>query len=253
MKLTLTRDILILLFFVLVSVGASAQSYSHDNTYCRLGKQRIEIEVRSSEKYTSPEEAEYGEFLLIKNQDKVQKVVLGSHRIGRYRLLKGESANCSKALSLPMNEEQLAIFFLKDNKPFKDNLTILKYNFTTREFSSIETQYLTDKARIQDKKLVFESAAEDIEKRSGLVTIQNKKHNYIEKSIEPWMSYNGRYFRLDEAVTYMEFEWKHLFPDTKSFFQYMKRKKKFIIARNFEAKSTCISYEGAFLCDHPNN
>lgn len=253
MFITLTRDIAILVFFGLLSLGASAQSYSHDNTYCRLGERSIEIEVRSSEKYTLPDEAEYGEFIMIKNQDKTLKVALDPQKIGRYRLLKGESANCSKALSLPMNEEQLAIFFLKDNKPFKDKLLVLNFNFKTSEFSRFESPYMTDTARIQDGKLYFESAAEDCEKKSGHVVIQDKKHNFIEKELEPWISYDGRSFKLDESLTYMEFEWKHLFPDAKSFFQHMKRKKKFIIATNFEAKSTCISFEGAFLCNSANN
>ncbi len=254
MIMTFTRELFILLFFTFVSLAANASpTYSHDNTYCRLKDESIEIEVRSHDQYTIPEESEYGEFIHVKQNNKLQKIQMSPNNIGRYRLLKGESANCSKSLSLPLNNEQLAIFFLKDNKPFRDKLVVLTYNFQTQNHAVLETSYMTEKAKIQEGKLFFESASEDREKRIGQVIISDKKHNFMEKTYEPWMKFEGEKFELDQHVSFMEFEWRHLYPDANSFFRHMKRQKKFIIATNFEAKSTCISFGESFLCKRFNN
>lgn len=237
---------MIYLLLSIFSFNVFSQTYSHDNTFCRLGENSIELEIRSSEQYTHPDESEYGEFLIIKQDQKLQKVV--PHKIGRYRLLKGVDANCSKSLSLRLNEEQLAIFLLKNNKPFKDLLVILNYNFKTKEFSTLETQYRVNEARINDGKLIFESASEDCEKRIGQVTIDNQKYNFIEKEFEPWYSFDGNQFKLDESTSYMEFEWRYLYPDTRTFYQHMKRQKKFMIATNFASNRACIALDDSFLC-----
>ncbi|WP_408095820.1 hypothetical protein ACJVC5_12320 [Peredibacter sp. HCB2-198] len=249
----------VLLFIgsILLMACAEAQdftydkTYTHDNTFCRVDGKRIEIEVKSLYQYTAPDEAEYGEDLFVIANGKKTPIKFNSNNIGRYRLFKGNNNYCTKAFSIRLNESELAMFFLKDNRPFNDQLLYMVYDFKKNAVvRTSETIFLSEKAEVKNNRLHFLSKPEVIEKDSGVVSIEGKPYYFSEKAFLPWVSFNGQEFVLNMERSFEEFEGKKLFKDLNIFVQFstlnqlkLNQFTTYKIAVNHELKRTCISFD----------
>ncbi|WPU66842.1 hypothetical protein [Peredibacter starrii] len=256
--------ILIFIGIVVLMSCANAQdfnydkTYTHDNTFCRVDGKRIEIEVKSLYQYTALDEAEYGEDLFVIADGNKTQLKFNSDNIGRYRLLKGTNDYCTKALSIRLNESELALFFLRDNRPFNDQLLYMVYDFKKNiVLRTSETIFLTEKAQVKNNRLHFLSKPEVIEKDSGIVQIEGKPYYFSEKAFLPWVNFNGVDFILDLERSFEDFEGKKFFKDLNSFVQFstlnqlkLNQFTTYKIAVNHELKRTCISFdENVWKCN----
>src|SRR5690606_22844212 len=91
-----------------------ASTYSHDNSFCRLTDSRIELQIRSTDKYAEAGDINYGEypFLLL---NKVPYKLNLNNDIGRYRLIEARQNHCSKSLAMVFNPDELTLFYAQDN------------------------------------------------------------------------------------------------------------------------------------------
>lgn len=256
--------ILIFIGIVILMGCANAQdfrydkTYTHDNTFCSIDGKRIEIEVKSLYQYTAPDEAEYGEDLFVISQGKKHQLKFNSDNIGRYRLFKGDNNYCTKAMSIRLNDSQLVVFFLRDNRPFNDQLLYAVYDFNMGAIvKTSETIFLSENAQVRNNRLVFLSKPEVIEKDSGVVKIEGKDYYFSEKAFLPWVSFNGMEFSLDMERSFEQFEGKKFFKDLKSFVEFstlnqlkLNQFTTYKIAVNHDLKRTCISFdENVWKCE----
>lgn len=247
----------LLIFFAATSSFASEfatrnlkeKTYVRDNSYCRLGNQKIEIEIRGYDQYTTPQDASYGEKTFGVLDKKYILLPLGKDNIGRYRLLKGKDQHCSKSLSIKKEDNTLSLFFLKDNRPFPDLLSVLHYDFRDSSSKAEETRFPVKGAIVKDGMLLFSSWNGNIKSEMKKVTIKEKEFSASSRELLVWISYDGKSFKIDPEKTYQDFELKTFFKDQNdfnSFFQWdaikaVFNQELFIVAVNVKRKEKCIS------------
>lgn len=227
------------------------KTYTHDNTYCSIDGKRIEIEVKSLYQYTAPDEAEYGESLFILSNGNKTSLKFNQDNIGRYRLFKGASEYCTKAYAIRLSKSELAIFMLRDNRPFNDQLLYVVYDFQkNRVVRTSETSFLSERAQIQNNRFFFQSMPEVAERASGIVVIHSQKHFFIEKTFNPWINFDGHRFVIDMKKSFEGFEWQHLFNNQDSFVQFSTINQmdvghsiSYKVAVNHTTKKSCISFD----------
>lgn len=225
------------------------KTFVHDNSYCRLNNKSVEIEIRSFDKYTEPGDSEYGEHVFALQAGKKRLLPLNKDNVGRYKLFKGRSDYCSKSLALPVNDDVLAIFFLRDNRPLGDLLSVLFYNLKTFEIKLIETVYSTDRATIQQGKFKFPLLHKKKESPLGKVTINEIEFIFQERSIRPWLVLNGETFQIDNVQSYEKSELQKHFQTQNDFeknFAWDQKTKEYLLnkyyyAINHKEKVECLA------------
>ena len=234
------------------------KTYTHDNTFCSVDGKRIEIEVKSLYQYTAPDEAEYGEELFILANGQKSDLKYNQDNIGRYRLFRGENEYCTKAQAIRLSQSELAIFMLRDNRPFNDQLLYVVYDFRKNAVvRTSETSFLSERGILKDNKFYFQSVPEVTELQSGIVIINGQKHNFIEKTFTPWIVFNGTKFTIDMQKSFEEFEWKNLFKNQKSFTEFstinqfqVNHSITYKVAVNHQTKKSCISFDSdVWMCN----
>ncbi len=242
---------IVLLFMTLISFFAKAEkTYRNDHDVCTYKSQIIDIDLRSPEQYLVSEDDEYGQTVFLQHKNSTTKVDLRDMGIGRYRMLKLYNSLCHKILAISSKEEEVAFFFLKDNRPFADLGIILFYNLKTHETELVETNLPVRTAIMKDRKLLFKVAKKDSDNKYGTIQINNLKYHFVEKPIEPWVSFDGKNFKLDPVYTYEKFEYKKLLK--KSDLDKLKDIKNAIytIAVNPLNKGQCLSFNGGgWVCN----
>jgi hypothetical protein len=235
--------ILVMLSFVVKAEGYTYdQTYTHDNTYCHYAKTSIEIEVRSREKYTEPQDGEFGEYVYLLAGEKKKLLAMNDHNIGRYRLLKGKNNVCSKALSIPLNQQEIAIFMARENKPLADTLTILYFNTRTGSSEVINTEIKTSKAIVENGKVYFKKAGDQCNQTTGYTNIDGNRFTYTKKDFEPWMIFDGKSFIVDKDKTFDTYEGKKYYASSQDFFQNQNGSLIIKEAINPGLKTKCISF-----------
>lgn len=241
--------LLVLLFMLLASFFAKAEkTYRHDHDVCKFNGEIIDVDVRSFDQYSVSEDDEYGQVVLIRHKEKNRQIDLRDMGMGRYRMLKLYNDLCPKLLAIPSGPHEVAFFFMKDNRPFADLLMVLFYNTKTHESELVATNMPVKGALSKDKKLFFKTS-KNMELKSGTTLINGKKFNFIEKPLEPWVSFDGKNFRLDLELSFEQFEYKHLL--TKSILGTLKDYKQatYRIAANPLLKKQCLSLnQGDWIC-----
>ena len=238
--------VMILLFMFLISFFAKAEkTYRNDHDICTYKHESIDIDLRSREQYLVSEDDEYGEIVFLRHKNQTIKVDLRDMGIGRYRMLKLYNDLCHKVLAISSKEHEVAFFFLKDNRPFADLAIILFYNLKTQDTELVETNLPVRTAHIRDKKLFFKVAKKDSDNKYGTTQINNQKYNFVERPLEPWVSFDGKNFSLDPEYTLEKFEYKNLLK--KSELENLKDFKNAIytIAVNPLLKKKCLSFNGS--------
>ena len=198
------------------------KTFVRDNTFCHLGEKKVEIEIRGFDQYTDPQDARYGD-KVFSVRDKVYRLLpLAKDNIGRYRLLLGEDPHCSKSLSLKRNAQELTVFFLKDNRPFPDLLTLLHYDFSGSARTE-ETAYPMKEALVEGGKLFFSSVSGKSVPDLKKVRLKGQEYTVTFQELPVWYVYDGKNFRVDQMKTYHRFDQLHFFPtreDFEAFFQW---------------------------------
>lgn len=225
------------------------KTFVHDNSYCRLNNKTIEIEVRSFDKYTEAGDAEYGEHIFALGSGRPILLPLNHDNLGSYRLFKGKSDHCSKSLAISTAENVLTLFFLKDNRPLGDTLSVLFYNVKTASAELLETTYSTETGIIDQGKLKFQHLQKNIAPQLGKINIKGSDFIYHEKSIRPWLVMEGKDFVTDNFLTYERSEIKRHFKNQNEFernFGWNPKSKKFLLqqyyyAINHRLKVECLA------------
>lgn len=196
---------------LIASFFAKAEkTYRHDHDVCKLGGETIDVDVRSFDQYSVSEDDEYGQIVFIRHKDKTLRIDLRDMGMGRFRMLKLYNDLCPKLLAIPSRSHEVAFFFMKDNRPFSDLMMVLFYDLKTHKSELVSTNMPVRGALSRDKKIYFKVSKKDHEVKSGTVMINNQKYNFIERTLEPWVSFDGKHFKLDPELTFEKFEYKNL-------------------------------------------
>ena len=204
---------IILAIFLLFMSAARAERdklFLKDRTDCEINGQKISIDISSKNRITSSEDDEYGEIVSLQHNGRTIKVETQDNGIGRYRLFNGSNEICTKPLALKTSENEVAVFLSRDNRPFANTVMVLYYNTRTHEADFIPSKIQSRSAFTLDGKAYFKIANPENTEKFGMVSIGKRKYNYLEKTFEPWISFDGKNFRLDRAVTYRLFEHSNL-------------------------------------------
>lgn len=257
------KSILLIFTLFFFSLTASAldfgsrvlldKTYVRDNSYCRLENKRFEIEVRSFERYTSYDEAEYGEHAFIIQNDKYRLLPLNEKLIGRYKFLKGEDKNCTKSLSLKIGKSGLVVFFQKDNRPFLDTLSMVYYDDVTGQIDIKETHLPIQKAWMKDNLLHVYSHESLSNPELGKAQIRGKEFIYNEKPLGSIYIFDGKTISVDSKKSYESFPYKKSVKTIEEFEKLFKWNstrnvfdvKKFYYAVHMNTRQECIRAEGS--------
>lgn len=234
---------LVLLFMMALSflVKAEPKSYLRDESECILENKKFSLEIRSPDLYTQGSESEYGDSIFIRTNGKRQRIVMNETDIGRYRILNLYNDICSKVMTLSIKEDEVAFLLLKDNRPFPDLLTILYYNVRSKLSEVVDTKISVKLAFRQDGKVYLRHSKDHTEQKFGSMVLDNVKYNFTEKPFEPWVSFDGRHFKMDREMSYDRFEYNYLLTK-ESFAKFQNLNSlSYKLARN--GNKTCLSFE----------
>lgn len=201
------------------STNAFEKSYPRDNTFCALNQKRVEFIIHGGNKYTEPKERGYGEFLFYRNPEKRPKL-LNMNRSGSdtFSFFKGQSSACSKSYGFKLDETTLAVLFKRENRPFKDLLTIQQFDFKTLAPKEvIETNYPVEKIEAMPDGFRFKVIPENHSREFGKVSIEGQDYIYREDEFPIWMGYTLKGFETQSDVTFNKFPWKKHFRDQDDF------------------------------------
>jgi hypothetical protein len=225
------------------------KSFPRDNTFCRLGKERVEFSVRGFSKYTEPRDKGYGELLFMEYQKVKKSLDIAQGNSGLYRFFKGTARVCSKYPSYLIDEKTLALLILKANRPYKDKLIIqLIDTKSLTPLRTIHTDFQADKALPAPKGFYFRTNGNRVDIDMGVVNWDEKKFTYQDRDFQEWYYFNGKDFSLQEKVTYKESPFKIYFTSEDDFlktFGWSSEEKKFsnkiiYVAVNHSIGKECI-------------
>lgn len=220
------------------------KTFTHDNSYCRFDGRTIEFEVRSYDQYTSMEDSEYGEFVVHKTMKGYTLLNMNNQGIGRYRLLKGTNAYCSKSLGIQVNNKEFSIFFAKENRPFGDTLTVLTFNLKSNAYKVMNTDIRVRNEQISDDSLLFQAGADPSLQETGKTLILNETFHYTKKGIEPFTRFDGKEFTVDRKRTFEFYGGETFFKNEEAFFNQKHQHQIIYFATNLERTKKCLSFDG---------
>lgn len=242
-------NIVLALFLIFMSAAQADKMHLKDRTDCEISGQRINIDISSKNRITSSDDDEYGEHISLQHNGRTINIETKDNGIGRYRLFTASNEICTKPLAIKFGSHDVAIFLSKDNRPFANTVMVLYYNTRTHEADFMASKIQSRSAFSMDGKAYFKLATNDQAEKFGTVVIGKNRYNFIEKTFEPWISFDGKNFRLDRAVTYRLFEHsdllkQNMLDDLNEF-----REIKYKIASNPTLKKTCLAlHEGDWVC-----
>lgn len=225
------------------------KSFPRDNTFCRLGKERVEFSVRGYSKYTEPRDKGYGELLFMEYGKIKKSLNVSQGNSGLYHFFRGSAGVCSKYPSYQMDNTTLALLLLKANRPYKDRLIIQLIDTKALiPLKTIHTDYLADKSLPAPKGFYFRNNGDRVEIDMGTVEWDGKKYTYQDRDFQEWFHFDGKDFKLSEKVTYDESPYKAYFTSEEDFlktFAWSPEEKKFshkviYVAVNHAIGKECI-------------
>lgn len=235
---------------MIISVIVKAQdekTYVRDRSECSYGNSKFNLEIRSPDLYALSSESEYGNSISIKQDGVSRPIIMNESDIGRYRILSIYNKICSKVMAFPVNQSEVAFLLLKDNRPFKDQLTILYYNVKTKLTEVVSTKVSVKEAFLKEGKVFLRHSKDQAEQKFGTLVMDNEKFNFVEKHFEPWMSFDGKHFKTDPMMSYENFEYKHLLD--KKVFSEVAQLNKATYQVATRGPKTCLSFaKASWVC-----
>jgi hypothetical protein len=225
------------------------KTYTRDNTFCHMGKKRIEIQIRSFNKFTEPKEKGYGENFFYVPLKKEKLLELNKDQLNSYRFFKGIDSLCSKSLGFLIKPHTLAILFLKENRPDEDKLTLQLFDIKSAlPGKIIETDYMVDAAEAYEDGFIFRTLQLRSGTTLGKLKIAGQDFIYQDRQFSYWMKYGPSGFEMKPGISFEKFQWKAYFKEEKDFLEatgWDESEKKFknhylYIAINHALKKECI-------------
>jgi hypothetical protein len=205
----------VVLFMILASFLARAEkTYKKSSTECSFADQKISFVLSDRQRFTSSEDDDYGETLTVRLGVDVQQLDLSERSGGRYRFIESQNSICSNPLAMKIDEDEFAIFLGRDNRPFPDTLVVVQYNVRTKSLHFTKTKIQARAAFSDGTRSYFRLSNGSTADQFGTVHIGSKRFNFIDKTLEPWISFDGKNFRLDRETTFERFEHKRLIKKT---------------------------------------
>ncbi len=227
------------------------KTFARENTFCRIEDHRFEIEIRSFHQYSESKNDDYGETAFIVNDQKRNLLPLNSLNLYRYRFLKRENTLCNRAFAVKLTSDNYGILFLRDNRPFKDKLSLLIYDQKAKEaIQVLDTEYTTDSAIKINSGFAFPYRKEDLEIKMNHIEIEGATYLYQARQLHYWVKYQDNKFQVDPLLTQKSFPFRKFFKDSDHFLKeagWSDQKKEFekgsfFIAVNHSKKRSCITF-----------
>lgn len=194
------------------------KTYTRDNTYCRMSKERVEIQIRSDDELTESNETNYGEYILYYKNKQPVVLPLNFDRLSNFRFFSGRETTCTKSLGYMLDKDKLAVLFLKENRPFKDKLAIQIFDATTLlPGEALDTDYMTDKTEATPGGFLFRTYAERQSLEMGSIKIQDTEYFFQDREFSYWMKYSKNGFEIEPKESFSHSPWKRYFKDEKDF------------------------------------
>ncbi|WPU66450.1 hypothetical protein [Peredibacter starrii] len=247
--------ILLPLIFAAVSALAATEAlntfektYPRDNTFIYHKGKRLELMLRGYSKFTEPSERGFGEYFFYRLKDKPKLFTLNELRSDSFKFFSGTGTLCTKTLCYQIDQNNIAVLLLKENRPFKEKLTIQFLDSSLNPTSFVETEYVTDKAVSRVDGFAIRTWTESLEKDMGQVKIENEDYIYQEREFPKWVGYSTRGFEVLPQDTFVNFPWKRFFKDEADFLTaagWNATDKKFtksllLVGVNHKAQKRCI-------------
>ena len=249
---------MLILFFLITMAFANTdvrslaeKTYSRDNSFCQIGKEKIQIQIRSLQAFTEAKEKSYGNLFFYYPSEKAELLPVNADEFHSYRFFKGTGTLCSKSLGFTVSENQMAILFMQENSPDDDKLTILLFNTQTmRPENVIETNYPTSKAQATKDGFAFGTVQTRQSIDMGKVKIKGEEFNFHDHPFTVWIKYTTQGFSVADDLTFEKFQWKNIFKDSKDFnlaASWDKKENKFLntmfyLAINHKLKKECVLF-----------
>lgn len=224
-------------------------TYSRDNTFCQIGLQKIEFQIRGNNFHTEPKEKKYGEYVFYYPEQEAKVLPVNQDKLNNYRLFEGKSALCSKSFGYKIDKDKVAILFLKENSPDMDKLTFQILNTKTLAPEAvIDTDYMTDMTEATTNGFLFRTYEHRDGLEMGKAHINNVEYLFTTRDFPIWMKYSAKGFETSGQANYERFHWKDYFKSEKDFYElsnWDQKEKKFkhpilYVAVNHELKKECI-------------
>lgn len=225
------------------------KTYTRDNTFCDLGKEKTQIQIRSIESKTEMDQKKYGEYVFYSTDLNHKIMPLNQDGLGNYRLFQGPGSICSKSLAFRLTKDLVAILFQRENSPKEDQLSIQVFN--TKSFipeKSIDSDYLVEEVVPIKEGFAFKTSFDREGVEMGKMKMGEIDYIYQDRSFHYWVHFTQAGFRISPTLSFQSFEFKSLFKDEKDFLsasgwdQKGSRFSKNIlfVAVNHELKKECI-------------
>lgn len=225
------------------------KTFTRDNSFCRMGKERIEFQIRSDAHHTEQIEKSYGEYIFFYNKKLPHLLPLNTDKLNNYRFFPGRDTVCSKSLGYMLDKDKMAILFLKENRPFMDKLSVQIFDATSLIAGEVhDTEFQTDKTELTSGGFIFRTYADRQGLEMGSVKIQDIEYFFQDRDFPYWMKYTSAGFEIDRAASFSHSPWKKYFKDEQDYLTasgWDESAKKFVnsvlyVAVNHQHKKECL-------------
>lgn len=227
------------------------ETFTRDNTFCTIAKERIQIQLRGVVSHTEPGEGKYGDWILYYPGDKPKLLPINADRLNKYRLFEGHSKGsiCSKSYGFAVGKDKVAVLFLEENRPFLDKLTVQLFdNKTNQPLNVLETNYLSNEAEGIQAGFAFKTYVEKAATGNGTFKRDGLTFAYSDVDFPYWVKFEEKGMEISPELSFEKFPWKAHFKDLNQFLEitgWDAKNKKFNNtflhhAMNHKAKQECI-------------
>lgn len=231
--------------------GLREKTYTRDNSYCKMGSKRIEIQIRSESKMTERGDKKYGDYIFYYPKVLGKLAPLGHDKLNSYRFFTGKHSLCSKSLGFALDKNKIAVLFLKENRPFMDKLSFQIFDGQNIEpLEVVETEYSTDKAEKTSTGFMFRTHPERLGLDMGKTKIEGLDYVFQDRDFPIWVEYSLKGFEINPEASFKKFGLKKYFKDQKDFLEttaWDGTEKKFknsvlYVAFNHKKKKRCLFF-----------
>ena len=227
----------------------SEKTFTRDNTFCMIGGDRRELQLRSHSQRSEMGEKKYGDHAFYYLQEKPTLLPLNVDKLNSYRFFPGVSKVCSKTIGYQLDEKSIAVLFLKENRPFMDKLSLQLFNArTAMPELAVDSGFTSDKTEPVPGGFLFRTYADRQGLEMGSVKIQDSDYFFQDRDFPIWKKYTRQGFEVVPSVSFEKFQWKTHFKDQTDFLTvagWNEAEKKFTstvlyLAVNHQLKKQCI-------------
>jgi len=190
------------------------QSFTRDNTFCQIKNKRIEIQIRGNQQYTEKKD-QYGEHVFwYPQEDDAKALPINQDKLNSYRLFHGPSKICTKSQAYLFGKDQVVLLFLKENRPFKDKLSLQFFDLNTQKpLTVLHTDYSSDLTDEFPGGFIFRTYVERADMDMGKVKIDGVEFTYQDRHFPYWLKATPAGLEVEPIVSFEKFPFKKHFKD----------------------------------------